>query len=64
VWSTVGIAYIVDPVRASSEETLDSGLPRGSISAGRILSRPGLICFDPKMPGVESGYNTVPRGPT
>jgi TnpA family transposase len=60
VWNTVWIAEIVNRLRASGEEILDSDLARVSPLCRAHIIPTVTYSFDPEMPGVDLAHNTLP----
>lgn len=60
VWNTVRIAAIVDRLRASGEEILDTDLARVSALCLAHIILTGTYSFDPEMSGVNLAHNTLP----
>jgi len=60
VWNAVRIAEIVDRLRASHEEILDTDLARVSPLCRAHIIPTGIYSFDSDMPGVDIAHNTLP----
>lgn len=60
VWNTVRIGQIVDRLRASGEEVLDTDLARVSPLCRPHIIPTGTYSFDQEMPGVDMAHNTLP----
>jgi Tn3 transposase DDE domain len=59
VWNTMRIGQIVERLRASGEEVLDTNLARVSPLCRPHIMPTGTCSFDQEMPGVDMAHNTL-----